>query len=99
MIIHQRTFYCKVGHADSVVRLVKDFKRIADAVGVRASTERVFTDLTGKNDRVIWQIEVDRIADWEEAGPKFFGHPDFTGWFEQLTSHIDGSEAEFFTLQ
>ena len=99
MIIHQRTFYCKVGHADQVVRLVKDFRRIADGVGAQARAERVYTDVTGKNDRVIWQVELDRIADWEEAGPKFFAHPDFAPWFEQLTPHIDGSESEFFRLQ
>jgi len=99
MIIHQRTFYCKVGHADQVVQLVRDFKRIADAVGAEAGGERVYTDLTGKNDRVIWQIELGRLADWEDAGSKFFQHPDFAGWFEDLTSHIEASEAEFFTLQ
>jgi hypothetical protein len=48
---------------------------------------------------VIWQVEVERIADWEEAGPKLFGHPDFAGWFEQLSSHLEGSDAEFFTVQ
>ncbi|GAC1319859.1 MAG: hypothetical protein NVS2B16_26020 [Chloroflexota bacterium] len=98
MIIHQRTFYCKVGHADHVVQLVKDFTRIADAVGARAHAERVYTDLTGKNDQVIWQVELDRIADWEEVGPAFFEHPDFASWFEQLTAHIDASEAQFFRL-
>lgn len=51
MIIHQRTFYCKVGHADEVVRLTKDFKRITDGFGVQARAERVYTDLTGKNDQ------------------------------------------------
>ena len=99
MIIHQRTFQCTVGHADQEVKLVKDVKRITDAVGVQAQAERVYTDLTGRNDRVIWQVEVERMAEWEAAGPTFFGQLDFAGWFEQLSSHIEGSEAEFFTLQ
>jgi hypothetical protein len=99
MIIHQRTFYCKVGHADQVVRLVRDFKRIADAVGAKAQAERIYTDLTGRTDQVIWQVELERMSAWEDAGPKFFQHPDFAGWFDQLTSHIEGSESEFFTLQ
>jgi hypothetical protein len=99
VIIHQRTFYCKVGHADEVVRLAKDFKRITDAVGVQARAERVYTDLTGKNDQVVWQVELDRLADWEEAGPKFFQHAGFAPWFEELSSHIEGSDSQFFQLQ
>jgi hypothetical protein len=98
MIIHQRTFHCKVGHADTVVRLVKEFKRLTDAVGVYARDERVYTDVTGKNDQVVWQVELDRLADWEEAAPKFFQHPDFEAWFAELSSHLEGSEAQFFRL-
>ena len=99
MIIHQRTFYCKVGHADAVVRLTKDFKRISDAVGVQAKAERVYTDVTGKNDQVVWQVELDRLADWEEAGSKFFQQPDFAPWFAELSSHIEGSDSQFFHVQ
>lgn len=99
MIIHQRMFYCKVGQAGQVVQLVREFARISDAVGAKAHAERIYTDLTGKNDQVVWQVELEHLADWEAAGPKFFGHPDFAGWFEQLTSHIEGSDSQFFQLQ
>jgi hypothetical protein len=99
MIIHQRAFHCKVGHADQVVQLVRDFKRIADSVGVTAKAERIYTDVTGKNDQVIWQVELDRMADWEEAAPKLLQHPDFQGWFEQLSAHIEASDSQFFQLQ
>ena len=99
MLIHQRTFYCKVGHADQVVQLVKDFKRIADDLQLPAKAERVYTDVTGKNDQVIWQVELEHMADWEEAGPHIWQHPAFAAWFEQLTMHIEGSESTFFRLQ
>jgi hypothetical protein len=99
MIMHQRTFYCKVGHADAVVQLVKDFRAIVDAVGVQAHDERVYTDLTGKNDRVVWQVELGRMSEWEDAAPKFFQQPEFASWFERLTSHIESSEAQFFLVQ
>jgi hypothetical protein len=58
------------------------------AVGVQARAERVYTDLTSKNDQVVWQVELDRLADWEEAGATFFQHADFAPWFEELSSHI-----------
>jgi hypothetical protein len=99
MIIHQRTFYCKVGHAGEVVRLTKEFGTIVDAVGATAHAERVYTDLTGKNDQVVWQVELDRLADWEDAGAKFFEDPGFGPWFEELSSHIEGSDSQFFRLQ
>jgi hypothetical protein len=99
MIIHQRSFFCKVGHADQVVQSVRDFKRIADGVGVTARSERVYTDLTGKNDQVIWQIELDSMAAWEDAGGKFYQHADFSAWFEKLTAHIEGSDSQFFRMQ
>ena len=99
MIMHQRTFYCKVGHADAVVQLVKRFRAIVDAAGVQAHDERVYTDLTGKNDRVVWQVELGRMSEWEDAAPKFFQQPEFAPWFEQLSSHIDSSEAQFFLVQ
>ena len=99
MLIQQRTFYCKVGHADQVVQLVKNFKRIADDLQLPAKAERVYTDVTGKNDQVIWQVELEHMADWEEAGPHIWQHPRFAAWFEQLTTHIEGSESAFFRLQ
>ena len=99
MLIHQRTFYCKVGHAGQVVQLVKDFKRIADDLHLSAKAERVYTDVTGKNDQVIWQVELERMADWEEAGSRIWQHPAFAHWFEELTTHIEGSEAAFFRVQ
>lgn len=99
MIIHERTFLCKAGHADQVVQSVRDFKRIADGVGVTARAERVYTDLTGKNDRVIWQVELESMAAWENAVNKFFQHANFAGWFEKLTSHIEGSDSQFFQIK
>jgi hypothetical protein len=53
-----------MGDADEVVRLTKDFKRITDAVGVRARAERVYTVLKDRNDQVVCQVELDRLADW-----------------------------------
>ena len=58
MIMHQRTFYCKVGQADQVVDLVRGFRRIAEAAGVQPKAERVYTDLTGRNDQKIESANV-----------------------------------------
>lgn len=99
MIVHQRTFNCKVGHAGQVVRLIGEFRRITEAAGVQAHAERVYTDLTGRNDQVIWQVELDRLADWEAAVAQFFQDASFAPWFEELATHIEGSDSQFFQLQ
>jgi hypothetical protein len=99
MIVERRTFFCKVGKAAEVVELSKKFLRVAREVGYTTGRARLYTDLTGKTDRVVWEGELDEFLNPREAERKFFGHPDAERLFAQMTQLIDGAEAEYYTLE
>jgi hypothetical protein len=99
MIVERRTFFCKVGKAAEVAELCKEFLRVAREVGYTTGSARLYTDLTGKTDRVIWEGELESFVNPREANQKFFGHPDAGRLFGKMTELIEGAEAEYYTLE
>jgi hypothetical protein len=99
MIVERRTFYCKVGKAGQAAELAKEFLRVAREVGYVTGRARLYTDLMGKTDRVVWEGELETFINPREAERKFFGHPDADRLFGQMTELIEGAEAEYFTLE
>jgi hypothetical protein len=99
MVIARRTFFCKVGHATQVVELAKQFLPMINDLGLPVGVSRICTDLTGKTDRVIWDLESERFLDPGEIGEKAAQHPDFQRIFGQLAEHIEGAESEYLTLE
>jgi len=58
-IIERRVFHGKVNSADQLVKLMKEGSKIMEAAGVEPSKTRILTDyLSGRTDRVVWEIEV-----------------------------------------
>lgn len=99
MIVERRTFFCKVGKAAEVSELSKEFLRVAREVGYTTGRARLYTDLTGKTDRVVWEGEIESFINPREAERMFFGHPDAGRLFGQMTELIHGAEAEYYTLE
>jgi hypothetical protein len=99
MIVERRTFFCKVGKAGPATELAKEFLRVARDVGYTAGHARLYTDLMGKSDRVIWEGELETFVNPREAEKKFFGHPDAGRLFQQMSELIDGAEVEYFALE
>jgi hypothetical protein len=99
MILIRRTFFCKPGRAGQVINYVKDFTQITKELGFPIHTQRIATDLTGKTDRVVWEIEAEEFRNPREIEQRAMQHPEVQRLFTQLVEHIDGAEAEYFTLE
>ena len=82
-----------------MTELGKEFLRVAREVGYTTGKARLYTDLTGKTDRVVWEGELESFVNPRDANQKFFGHPDAARLFGQMTQLIEGAEAEYYQLE
>ncbi len=103
-IVHRRVFYGKVGTADQIVKLLKEFEKMAKPTGFAPKATRIMTDhLSGRTDRVAWAWEIDSLDAVMAAQQKAMGDPKqgpkFEAWFKKLSLLIDHAEVENWTLQ
>jgi hypothetical protein len=97
-------FFGKVGTADKIVGLCREFEQAARRWGVPIKTTRVMTDyLNGRTDRVAWAWEVDSLEAIDGAIAKVMSDPkgksEFDRFFSQLAPLIDHAEVENWRLQ
>ncbi|MBI3744225.1 MAG: hypothetical protein HY261_08085 [Chloroflexi bacterium] len=103
-IVHRRVFFGKVGTADRIVKLCREFEKAARKYGFNIKTTRVMTDyFNGRTDRVAWAWEVDSLAALDAGMNKIMsnskGKAEFDRLFGQLSQLIDHAEVENWTLQ
>ena len=103
-IVHRRVFYGKVGSADQIVALLKEFEKLAKPSGFAPKTTRILTDsLSDRTDRVAWAWEVESLdvmmALEEKAMRDPKQAPKFNAWFAKLGALIDYAEVENWTLR
>ncbi len=103
-IVHRRVFYGKVGTADQIVKLLKEFEKMAKPVGFAPKTTRILTDcFSGRTDRVAWAWELDSLETMMKAQEKAMADPklapQFGAWFKKLGALIDYAEVENWTLR
>lgn len=102
-IVHRRIFYGKVGTADQIVKLLKDFEKMAKPLGFTPKATRIMTDhLSGRTDRVAWAWEIDSLdaimASQQDAMRDPGLAPKFEAWFRKLSLLIDHADVENWTL-
>ena len=103
-IVHRRVFFGKVGTADRIVKLCREFEKAAKRYGLNIKTTRVMTDyMNGRTDRVAWAWEVDSLATIEAGLSKMNSDPkgkaEFDRLFGQLSQLIEYAEVENWSLQ
>ena len=99
MVVIRRTFYCKPGHAG---RAIEVFKRVVQITAERdpnVTAQRLYTDLSGRTDRVVIETETETLINPRELSKPIHGHPDAAGLFGQLLDHLDHAEGEFWVLE
>lgn len=60
---------------------------------------RVLTDLSGGFDRVVLEIQVESMAEWERQRVALFSHPAFGELMGRTAGMIDGGYNEFYTIE
>ena len=81
MIIVRNSFTAKPGQAG---KLAAHFKEIAAMAGMR--NPRVFTDVTGEFNTVVFVYDVASMAEWEEQYKQYTSEPKFQ---EKAKGYLD----------
>jgi hypothetical protein len=91
-------FHCKWGKAGEVAELMSEsISAMAESLG--AQRVSVLTDLSGPFNRVVQEIEVESLAEWEAARAKAFQRPEFLRSQEKMAKMIESGSAEFYTIE
>ncbi|MDP6823395.1 MAG: hypothetical protein QF554_08895 [Dehalococcoidia bacterium] len=101
-IIQRRVFYGKVGAAEDLVAWANEMYSVI-RVNSPAISHRVLSDYqSGQTDRVVVEIEVENMAQIDEALGKTMADPNtqkqFADVFSRLGSLIDRAEVEQWTI-
>jgi hypothetical protein len=99
MIVVRRTFYCKPGHAGPASQLCKAIVHMSKEVGEIGGRQRIYTDLSGKTDRVVLESEWDTFVHPREMSARVHGHPGASRIFGELGSHLEAAETDFYSLE
>jgi hypothetical protein len=94
MIVVRGVFQAKYGKGDELVQLLKE----GSALWPSGRNARILTDLSGPFFTVVSEAEYDSFGAWEATGPAIFGDPRFAGWFERMTTLVEGGRREFYNV-
>jgi hypothetical protein len=87
----------KWGAADEVAQeMGRVAAEMADLVG--DAKVRILTDLSGTFHRVVEEIEVESLADWEANRNRIFSHPAFVESQKKVDGLIESGSMEFYTI-
>ena len=101
--IHRRVFYGKVGTADRIVDQIREGDRLMAQYGVNLRSRLLTDHLSGRTDRVVWEVEVDDLNEMEAdmggvaANPE--GQAAFGAWFEKLSQLIEYADVENWAIR
>ena len=101
--VMRRVFFGKVGVADQLVKHAKDVDNLFQQQGVNIK-RRILTDYqSGRTDRVVVEMEVNDLGEYEEAMGRLMSNPEnkqvFSAWMAKLTDLIHYAEVETWALQ
>lgn len=101
-IIQRRVFYGKVGAAEDLLEWAKDMYGVIQ-INNPEIKQRILSDYqSGQTDRVVVEIELESMAQLDNALEKTFNDPatqqQFASVFERLKPLIDRAEVEQWTL-
>ncbi len=101
--VMRRVFFGKVGVADQLVKHAKDLDNLFRQQGVNIK-RRILTDYqSGRTDRVVVEMEVNDLREYEEAMGRLMSNPEnkqaFSTWMAKLTDLIHYAEVETWAIQ
>jgi hypothetical protein len=96
MILVRHIFHAKFGKAAEVVAMLKEGGSEIEEQGGRW---RLLTDLSGRYDTVVLEIEAESLAEFERARAEMFADPEFQQDAPRMTELVDWGESEFYTIE
>ncbi len=96
MIQARMIFHCKFGKAGEVVRMMK---QSGQAYEEQEGRTRLLTDLTGRFDTVVLEMEAESLAEFERMRAQMFANPQYQQDAPRLAELIDWGASEFYTIE
>lgn len=99
MITQRRIFQAHPGSGGAVVEKMKEFQAIFEQHG--GPHTRIYTDqLSGPTDRIVWEFDVETLADLEQLFWAASQQDDYVrayeAWYEGLKPLIQGATVELW---
>ncbi len=99
----RRVFIAKVGKSDQLVAHHKEMDKLFQQQDFNMK-RRILTDYqSGRTDRVVVEVEVNNLGEYEEAMGKLMSNPEnkqaFSPWMAKLTDLIHYAEVETWAIQ
>ena len=82
--------------------LAAEFTKMVGAMNAEMDAPirwRVLTDLSGRFDTVVQEIELPSLAAWEESRPRLFASPTFRESFGRVQALIGEGRTELWTIE
>ncbi|HEX7101026.1 MAG TPA: NIPSNAP family protein [Nitrolancea sp.] len=99
MIVVRQVFQAKWGKAAEFATLVADGNReIAKALGQNHAW-RVLTDLTGPFHRVVLEVEMESMAQWEQVRTQMFQNPEIGQALARGNDLVESGRSEIYTIE
>jgi hypothetical protein len=92
MVVWRRTLFCKTGQTKAVVEGCIAVGRIMRGADDSVRAYRVYTDLSGRTERVITEIERDILVHPRDASRKIHGRADALQIFAQIGPLIESAQ-------
>ncbi len=101
--VMRRVFFGKVGVSDQLAKHARDVDDLFQQQGVNIK-RRILTDYqSGRTDRVVVEVEVNDLGEYEEAMGRLMSNPEnkqaFSAWMAKLTDLIHYAEVETWAIQ
>jgi hypothetical protein len=91
--------YARSGKAGELVEGFKRSAEVAREIVGPAVRGRIFTDLSGRFDTVVQELEVESLAAWEQLRATLFSDPRFQEAEAAMPDVIESGRTEFYTIE
>lgn len=99
MAVWRRTLYCKLGQTGQVCERLKEIASMAMDADPSITAYRVYTDLSGKTDRVITEIERNGFEHPRELSRRLHSRPEALEILRKMVPSIEMAEVEFLDVE
>jgi hypothetical protein len=99
MIVVRTVFRAHFGQAGALAAaMVEGNQQFAQATG-RQERWRVLTDRSGPFDTVVFEVEVESMAEWERTRDEVFSNPEFQSLMARTQGMVAEGSAEFYYIE
>jgi hypothetical protein len=99
MVLVRIVCHARFGKADAVVAGFRQSTALVQRTIDANVRFRILTDLSGRFDTVVLELEVESLAAWERLRTQIFANPQVQGVEAALPDVIESGRIEYYTIE